>query len=366
MEYSRLNLWYLLACVVIILQSHHRMVVGEPKVPCLFIFGDSLVDNGNNNYRETTAKVNYEPYGVDFPAGPTGRFTNGRNTIDIIAEMLGFDEYIPPYATATNQNILGGVNYGSGGAGILYESGRQLYGDVISFDEQLSNHEATISRIAKLVGGKSAAKKHLKSCLYSVGLGNNDYLANYLPKYYASTAKQTSQTFAALLIAKYTKQLILLLLRLIYQKLYKTGARNVVVFAPGKLGCVPQQISTYGSSDGSFCFETSNEIVQIFADGVKLLIDSLNKLLPGAKFIHTDTSTATSYGNITVATEPCCPTSTDVSNSGHCIRGSAVCSNRDEYLFWDAFHPTEAANLISAKIVYDDIYPLFADPIAAS
>ena len=30
------------------------------------------------------AKVNYQPYGIDFPAGPTGRFTNGRNIGDII------------------------------------------------------------------------------------------------------------------------------------------------------------------------------------------------------------------------------------------------------------------------------------------
>ena len=30
------------------------------------------------------AKANYQPYGIDFPAGPTGRFTNGRNIGDII------------------------------------------------------------------------------------------------------------------------------------------------------------------------------------------------------------------------------------------------------------------------------------------
>lgn len=58
--------------------------VQEPQVPCFFIFGDSLIDNGNNNYLQTRAKVDYHPYGIDYPNGPTGRFGNGRTTVDII------------------------------------------------------------------------------------------------------------------------------------------------------------------------------------------------------------------------------------------------------------------------------------------
>lgn len=63
-------------------------VVGAPQVPCLFIFGDSLSDSGNNNDLVTDAKVNYSPYGIDFPAGPTGRFTNGRTSVDIISNTF--------------------------------------------------------------------------------------------------------------------------------------------------------------------------------------------------------------------------------------------------------------------------------------
>lgn len=59
-------------------------VHGEPQVPCYFIFGDSLADDGNNNLLPTLAKANYEPYGVDFPEGPTGRFCNGRTIVDIL------------------------------------------------------------------------------------------------------------------------------------------------------------------------------------------------------------------------------------------------------------------------------------------
>lgn len=58
------------------------------RMPCYFVFGDSVFDNGNNNNLNTTAKVNYSPYGVDFARGPTGRFSNGRNIPDIIGRYL--------------------------------------------------------------------------------------------------------------------------------------------------------------------------------------------------------------------------------------------------------------------------------------
>lgn len=62
--------------------------LGVPQVPCYFIFGDSLYDNGNNNDLVTEAKANFPPYGIDFPDGPTGRFSNGRNIADIIGLFL--------------------------------------------------------------------------------------------------------------------------------------------------------------------------------------------------------------------------------------------------------------------------------------
>lgn len=48
-----------------------------------FVFGDSTVDPGNNNYIRTLMKGNFPPYGNDFVnQTPTGRFTNGRLVTD--------------------------------------------------------------------------------------------------------------------------------------------------------------------------------------------------------------------------------------------------------------------------------------------
>lgn len=67
--------------------KRQALTVGSPQVPAMFVFGDSLVDVGNNNYLSSFAKSNYYPYGIDFNGGPTGRFTNGRNMVDMLGNL---------------------------------------------------------------------------------------------------------------------------------------------------------------------------------------------------------------------------------------------------------------------------------------
>lgn len=62
----------------------YSITIEGQQVPCLFIMGDSLFDNGNNNILFTLAKTNYLPYGIDYPLGPTGRFSNGKNVPDFL------------------------------------------------------------------------------------------------------------------------------------------------------------------------------------------------------------------------------------------------------------------------------------------
>lgn len=62
---------------------------GEPleKSIAFFIFGDSTVDTGNNNYINTIPenRADYKPYGRNgFFDQPTGRFCEGRIIVDFI------------------------------------------------------------------------------------------------------------------------------------------------------------------------------------------------------------------------------------------------------------------------------------------
>ncbi|KAI5409977.1 hypothetical protein KIW84_055444 [Lathyrus oleraceus] len=63
------------------LAINYRLRVA-PQVPCYFIFGDSLVDNGNNNVLRSLARDDYLPYEIDFPDGPFDRFSNGKTDVD--------------------------------------------------------------------------------------------------------------------------------------------------------------------------------------------------------------------------------------------------------------------------------------------
>jgi hypothetical protein len=59
--------------------------------PAMYVFGDSTLDVGNNNYLAgaNVPRANRPYYGVDFPGGvPTGRFSNGYNTADFIGRSI--------------------------------------------------------------------------------------------------------------------------------------------------------------------------------------------------------------------------------------------------------------------------------------
>ncbi|XP_048545834.1 GDSL esterase/lipase EXL1-like isoform X3 [Triticum urartu] len=93
---------------------------GKSKISAVFMFGDSIVDPGNNNNRLTEARANFPPYGQDFPGGKaTGRFSNGRVPGDMLASKLGVKEFLPPYIGDDLElsDLLTGVAFASGGSG---------------------------------------------------------------------------------------------------------------------------------------------------------------------------------------------------------------------------------------------------------
>lgn len=65
-----------------------NMVVSDLIVLCYFIFGDFLVDNGNNNQFNLLVRVNYFFYGIDFNGGFIGRFCNGLIMVDGIGKFF--------------------------------------------------------------------------------------------------------------------------------------------------------------------------------------------------------------------------------------------------------------------------------------
>ncbi|PPS14420.1 hypothetical protein GOBAR_AA06152 [Gossypium barbadense] len=123
-----------------------------------FIFGDSLVDSGNNNYLETTARADSPPYGIDYPTGrPTGRFSNGLNIPDLIGKQIGLSESPLPYLSPdfNGKKLLLGANFASAGVGILNDTGVQFV-NILRMYRQLELFEEYKRRLSGLVGTRQA------------------------------------------------------------------------------------------------------------------------------------------------------------------------------------------------------------------
>lgn len=60
------------------------------SVPAIYVFGDSLVDVGNNKHLPLSLlRADLPHNGVDYPGGkPTGRFSNGKNSADFLGNSL--------------------------------------------------------------------------------------------------------------------------------------------------------------------------------------------------------------------------------------------------------------------------------------
>ncbi|CAI5931605.1 unnamed protein product [Closterium sp. NIES-64] len=81
---------------------------GSPgPIDAIFVFGDSLLDVGNNNYGPADwPKNNFAPYGINYiPA--SGRVCDGKLTVDYLAEWLGFPGSPPPYLQPGRNATLG-------------------------------------------------------------------------------------------------------------------------------------------------------------------------------------------------------------------------------------------------------------------
>uniref|UniRef100_A0A0E0L2N2 GDSL esterase/lipase n=1 Tax=Oryza punctata TaxID=4537 RepID=A0A0E0L2N2_ORYPU len=330
------------------------------SVPAMFVFGDSLTDNGNNNDMTSLAKANYLPYGIDFAGGPTGRFSNGYTMVDEIAELLGLP-LLPSHNDATGDAALHGVNYASAAAGILDNTGQNFVGRS-PFNQQIKNFETTLDQISGKLGGAGKLAPSLARSIFYVGMGSNDYLNNYLMPNYNTRNEYNGDQYSTLLVQQYTKQLT---------RLYNLGGRRFVIAGVGSMACIPNMRAR---NPANMCSPDVDDLIIPFNSKVKSMVNTLNVNLPHAKFIFVDTYAMISeilrnpwsYG-FSVVDRGCCGIGR---NRGMitCLPFQRPCLNRNTYIFWDAFHPTERVNVLLGKAAYsggaDLVHPMNIQQLA--
>ncbi|KAK8579872.1 hypothetical protein V6N13_143034 [Hibiscus sabdariffa] len=335
------------------------------EIKGMFVFGSSLVDNGNNNFlHDSLAKADFLPYGIDFPQGPSGRFTNGKNVVDLLAQMLKLPHLIPPFSDPSTKGsrVIHGVNFASGASGILDETGF-VARQVITLNQQIRNfEEITLPELEQQLGCKSEV---LKDYLFVVGTGGNDYSFNYFLGRGGNNV--TLQAFTANLTNSLSLQL---------KKLYTLGARKFVLMSVNPLGCYPMLNAV---RNGSRCIEALNQAATLFNDGLKSLIDVAKSDMPNSNLVFvnsykiiSDIIENPSSKGFTDANNECCEVvpSAQLGGSGTlCKQGGKTCSDRNAHVFFDGLHPTEAVNVEIATKAFTsylqtDVYPINVQQLA--
>ncbi|VVB15057.1 unnamed protein product [Arabis nemorensis] len=307
-----------------------------------YVFGDSLVDSGNNNYLVTTARADSPPYGIDFPTRrPTGRFSNGLNIPDLISEAIGNDEPPLPYLSPElrGRRLLNGANFASAGIGILNDTGFQFI-NIIRMNQQLDYFQQYQQRVSRLIS-RPRTQRLVSQALVLITVGGNDFVNNYFLVPYSARSRQFSlPDYVRLLISEYKK---------ILMRLYSLGVGRVLVTGAGPLGCAPAELARTTSSNGR-CSAELQRAASLYDPQLLQMINEINRKIGKNVFIaaninqmQTDfLSTPRTYGFIT-SKVACCGQG-PYNGMGLCTVLSNLCPNRELYVFWDAFHPTEKAN----------------------
>ncbi|KAL0384940.1 UNVERIFIED_CONTAM: GDSL esterase/lipase [Sesamum radiatum] len=345
MTKTKVEMTVLLATLTIIVSF---LVRGHNCKVVQFIFGDSLSDVGNNNYlAKSLARASLPWYGIDFGNGlPNGRFSNGRTVADIIGDKMGLPRPPAFLDPSLNEDLIleNGVNYASGGGGILNETG-SYFVQRLGLYKQIELFQGTQELIRGKIG-ESEAEKFFQEARYVVALGSNDFINNYLMPVYSDSWTYSDNTFLQYLMETLRNQLTIL---------HGLGARKLMVFGLGPMGCIPLQrvLSTSGE-----CQDRTNKLALSFNQAASQLVNELSSSLPNATFRFGDAydvvndiiSNPNNYG-FSNADSPCCSFG-KIRPALTCIPASTLCKDRSKYVFWDEYHPSDRANeLIASEMI---------------
>ncbi|CAN6991391.1 unnamed protein product [Brassica rapa subsp. trilocularis] len=317
---------------------------GNTTVPALIVFGDSIMDTGNNNDIPTLLKSNFPPYGKEFPGGiPTGRFSDGKVPSDIIANTLGIAKTIPPYlgSKLKPNDLLKGVIFASGGSGYDPLTSKLL--SIIPMSDQLQYFQEYLSKI-KQHFGEEKVKFILEKSVFLVVASSND-----LGETYWARSLEYSRNAYAEYLAYLASEFI--------KKLSGLGAKKIGVFSAVPVGCVPAQRTLFGGFKRE-CYETLNKMAIHFNSKLSSSMDALQKQLPSKlvyidiyETLHDIMKNSSKYG-FKVADKGCCGTGR-IALAVLCNKLTPfTCSDPSTHVFFDSYHPTEKAyQIITDKLM---------------
>ncbi|KAH1074110.1 hypothetical protein J1N35_026438 [Gossypium stocksii] len=338
------------------------------NVPAIFIFGDSVFDAGNNHFiKNCSVQADFPPYGSTFFHRPTGRFTDGRTVADFISQFIGIGLQ-QPYLEAQIAVMNGsrkeypskGLNFASAGSGVL--QGTNKGWGVLPIQEQLRQFKTLIEQ-------KAINRSVVERSLFFLESGSNDIFNYFLP---LDTPKLDPDAYVEAMIKEVTN---------LTDQIYKVGARRLVVFSLGPVGCVPAR-ALLPAAPINRCYGKMNAMVKKYNKGLESLVNDIPTRHPGAIGVYGavyDTvqhirAAPTRYGMIFMeaygfinamynntfdragfsnVSSACCGDG-PLGGQVQCGKeGYKICQNPQGFLFWDYFHPTQHTYELISKALWE-------------
>ncbi|XVF81790.1 hypothetical protein PTKIN_Ptkin15bG0184700 [Pterospermum kingtungense] len=316
-------------------------------LPAIYVFGDSFVEAGNNNYLNIWQfmKTNHSPYGVDFEGKPTGRCTNGRTVVDFVAQVTGLP-FPPPVLGLPKANktiTLTGINYASAFSTIIATKGNAP-DSVLGLQDQIDLFENTTKyQLQSQFISKKRLVDYLSKSLFFINSATFDLRAWEGVNGYYSVDE-----FTQLMIDKLSKHL---------KSLYQIGARKFLINNANPMGCQPFMLSL--EEPINTCDEEANMRVRVYNTRLTDLLKALQSTLPESKFVLADLykifqdvfANPASYG-FTDVKGICCG---DNDGSGYCdVVGPPTCKDRSKHVFFDSWNPSESMHFVWASRLLKD------------
>lgn len=316
------------------------------KSTAMFAIGDSSVDCGENTLLYPLLHQNLSL----FPC------TNGSDSSLIpyfLAEKMGLPE-IPSFyeQNGTIEGILNGLSYGSAQATVLSSQNGPSFQ---SLNQQLRQAFETI-QLLQLQLGQAKADQFIRSSIFYLSLGKDDYINYFFPDNPSSSSSSSSLTypdgkaFARLVVDEMTQAL---------RDLYDQGARKVVAMGVLPLGCAPRVVVNWYFAKGRKsterrCVGEINDIILEHNRQLSERIIDLNLEYNDANFVFCDVyqgimqmmSKPHKYGFEDVR-GACCGEGWHGAAVG-CQSMDMACNETSTHLWWDFYNPTEAANSLLA------------------
>ncbi|XP_060194709.1 GDSL esterase/lipase EXL3-like [Lycium barbarum] len=318
----------------------------DVNITAVFAFGDSIVDQGNNNNLTTHAKCNFLPYGKDFMGGkPTGRFSNAKTPPDMLVEDLGIKKLMPAYLDPNLkiEDLKTGVSFASGASG--YDPLTPILASALPLSIQLAFFQQYIWKLKGSVG-EEEGDNIVKNSLYIVAAGSDDLCNTYFMLKIPRKTLYNIDSYTNLMVDGASN---------FVKDLYNMGARRIWIFGIPPIGCLPSQRIRGGGPPG-VCVDEYNQAALMTNTKLAAKIDSLSENFPESELVYINIYDPLldlivnhdKYG-FEEAKSGCCRGKNEFLL---CNNISGTCENDTKYLFWDGYHLTEKGY----RVLLDQIF----------